>query len=171
MGNVRSLRKYRGEANRIVHTGISNSGYKYVSLNYKGVRTSFYIHRLVADYFIANPNNLPEVNHKDENKLNNRADNLEWCTHLYNIRYGKTREKISKAQIENSIRPVKQIDLNGTTIAIYRNAAHAKQITGIDSSAIIKVAKERAKFITAGKFVWRYVDADDLFVKDSDSSN
>jgi len=48
----------------------------------------FYIHRLVASAFIDNPDNLPEVNHKDENPFNNSVDNLEWCTHTYNLNYG-----------------------------------------------------------------------------------
>jgi hypothetical protein len=60
------------------------------------------LHRLVALHFIPNPDNLPEINHKDENKQNNRADNLEWCDRKYNINYGHCRERISKALMGNT---------------------------------------------------------------------
>lgn len=64
------------------------TGYKGVGL-YKNKRVfKFYVHRLVAIHFINNPQNFPYVNHKDENKSNNSADNLEWCTARYNINYG-----------------------------------------------------------------------------------
>ena len=55
------------------------------------------VHQLVARAFVPNPHNYNEVNHKDENKTNNNADNLEWCSHKYNMNYGKVKEKISKA--------------------------------------------------------------------------
>lgn len=78
--------------------------YKYVTLwdrNGKFLKTS--IHRLVAQAFIPNPDNLPEVNHKDENKANNKVDNLEWCTHKYNINYGTCKQRISKALTGNIV--------------------------------------------------------------------
>lgn len=64
------------------------SCYNVVSLTKNGVSKSFYVHRLVAEAFIPNPLNLPQVNHKDENKINNKSENLEWCTNDYNHSYG-----------------------------------------------------------------------------------
>lgn len=62
--------------------------YPSVKLVKDGVYKNKYVHRLVADAFIPNPDNLPEVNHKDEDKMNCSADNLEWCTRRYNVSYG-----------------------------------------------------------------------------------
>lgn len=75
-----------------VHT----KGYKTVSLTKDGKTTTHYVHRLVAEAFIPNPERLPFVNHKDEDKTNNFIDNLEWCTEQYNATYGKAREKQAK---------------------------------------------------------------------------
>lgn len=70
-------------------------GYLYVTLYHNGKRYYLRVHRLIAGAFIDNPTNLPEVNHKDENKINNRADNLEWCTSHDNKMYGTRRERIA----------------------------------------------------------------------------
>lgn len=75
-----------------------NSGYPMVYLLSKtGKWGPNAVHRLVAELFIPNSNNLPIINHKDENKLNNNADNLEWCENDYNQNYGTRNERISKA--------------------------------------------------------------------------
>lgn len=60
------------------------------------------VHRLIAEAFIPNPNNYPEINHKDENSLNNSVDNLEWCTSKYNSNYGTHREKIRQRMLTNN---------------------------------------------------------------------
>ena len=71
-------------------------GYLVVDLKANGKRKHKKIHRLVAEAFIPNPDNLPEVNHKDENKYNNSVDNLEWCNSSYNKTYGTGRERRSE---------------------------------------------------------------------------
>ena len=72
---------------------LKNNGYKSVSLTKGGATKEFYVHRLVAEAFIPNPDNLPMVNHKDEDKTNNFVENLEWCTAQYNNTYGTARKR------------------------------------------------------------------------------
>lgn len=73
---------------RILKQHINEHGYLIVALRIDGKTKWYRVSRLVADLFIPNPDNLPEVNHKDENKLNNHANNLEWCNRNYNVHYG-----------------------------------------------------------------------------------
>lgn len=75
---------------------IHSKGYKIVSLTKDGKTKSVFVHRIVAEAFIPNENNLPMVNHKDEDKTNNFVENLEWCTAKYNRTYGKGIEKHAK---------------------------------------------------------------------------
>lgn len=92
---------------------LQNQNYQMVMLMVNGKQKSFYVHRLVAQAFIPNPDNLPEVNHKDENKLNNfvfinpdgsvnpEKSNLEWCTHRYNMNYGTRMDRVRQTMIES----------------------------------------------------------------------
>ena len=73
--------------------GLNSNGYKVVTLTKNGVTKTYYVHRLVADAFIENPNRLPMINHKDEDKTNNLPENLEWCDAYYNTIYGNGRKK------------------------------------------------------------------------------
>lgn len=76
--------------------GMHSKGYKIVSLTKEGKTKTVFVHRIVAEAFINNGDNLPMVNHKDEDKTNNFVENLEWCTAKYNRSYGKAIEKHSK---------------------------------------------------------------------------
>ena len=86
LGNVKRINFFKKE--RFVIPCSNGSGYLYVSLSKNNKRKNFYIHRLVATAFIENHDNLPVINHKDENRSNNSVDNLEWCTQKYNCNYG-----------------------------------------------------------------------------------
>jgi hypothetical protein len=97
VGNIMPLKE------RILSATLNNYGYLRVSLNFNGHQKTEKIHRLVAITFLDNPNNLPEVNHKDGNKQNNRVENLEWCNRAYNNRHaldnGLKKTKLKESDI------------------------------------------------------------------------
>lgn len=111
--------------------------YLQVNLCKDGKIKAHYLHRLVAEAFIPNPDNLPEVNHRDENKLNNTASNLEWCSSSYNSSYGTRTDRI-KAKTAYK---VCQYSMNGELIAIYDSTRDAANATGADNSTISKVCR------------------------------
>lgn len=92
-GNVRSLNYRRTGQKKILSSTTSKEGYKKISLYKEGKMKQVYIHRLVAQAFIPNPNDYPIINHKDENPSNNHVSNLEWCTIAYNNSYGTAIER------------------------------------------------------------------------------
>ena len=95
-GNVRNVRR-----NKLLRLQKNKYGYIQVGLSKNGIRTIFQVHRLVALTFLPNPDNLPQVNHKDEDKTNNNVDNLEFCTAKYNNNYGTARIRAKETAIKN----------------------------------------------------------------------
>lgn len=93
LGRIRSLKNNKIT---IIKTYVGTNGYIQACFWQNKKCNKVLLHRIVATCFVSNPNNYNEVNHKDENKANNCADNLEWCVHLYNMRYGHCFEKISQ---------------------------------------------------------------------------
>ena len=104
-GNVRSVDRYvsnnwknglRLIKGKVLNYGCTLGGYKQVHLSKNGSQEPLYVHRLVAEAFLQNPDCLPEINHKDEDKTNNRVENLEWCDRKYNANYGTAIERASE---------------------------------------------------------------------------
>lgn len=96
---------YSVKSGKVLKQTDYGSKYLQVSLCKDGRRKVVNVHRLVATAFIPNPDNLPQVNHKDENKHNNNVENLEWCTAKYNINYGTVKERVAKTKREHPYSP------------------------------------------------------------------
>lgn len=165
-GNVRSVdrlvesrgfsKQYRN--GKILYQRTQN-GYRRVKLCNGGVNKVKMVHRLVAEAFIPNPQSLPFINHKDEVRSNNRVDNLEWCTRLYNMRYGNCVENIRKSHINNKklSKPVSKCDLNGNILEIYPSQAEAARANGLWQSRISNCCLGKKKCVTHGGFKWKYI--------------
>ena len=91
-GNVRSLNYNHTNKIKILKPHKNQKGYYLVSLCKNGEVKSHSVARLVAMAFISNPNNYPQVNHKDEDKTNNKVENLEWCNNQYNKRFSSAKQ-------------------------------------------------------------------------------
>ena len=96
IGNVKNVRR-----NTLLKLSKTNDGYIQVSLYKNGIRTGLRVHRLVAEAFLPNPDGLPLVNHKNEDKSDNSVENLEWCTAKYNTNYGHRTENAINTRVKN----------------------------------------------------------------------
>lgn len=164
-GNVMSLHFKRSPTNKklLKQTPDGKYGYLKVMLRDNGNDKMCTVHRLVAEAFIPNPNNKPNVNHLDTNPKNNRVDNLEWCTQKENIQYGydfgniqPTKPMQGKTGNKNPLsKPVLKIDTSTHSVIEEFSAINeAARKTGLPSSRICDCCKGRIK--TSGGFIWRY---------------
>ena len=167
-GNVRSLDRtilvirngmqyYCPIKGKLLRPLVKRHGYLGVQLYGRGGHKTrglkgFSVHRLVAETFIPNPNNLPEVNHIDEDKTNNRVDNLEWITHIENSNHGTRGKRIASQHFNKSGNPIVQIDKEGKIIGKFVNAYAAERKTGI-SHRLIYNSLYRKNY--GGGYMWR----------------
>ena len=136
--------------NKILTLHRCQSDYVFIGLHKDGKVKTFRIHRLVAQHFIPNPDNLPEVNHIDEDKDNNRIDNLEWCDHKTNCNYGT---RIARC-VAGSSKPVVCVE----TGLIYPSGKYADMMFGNRQGSIAAVLSPKSRSKTAYGYHWEYLD-------------
>lgn len=122
------------------------NGYMMMFLCGEGFKKCEYVHRIVANAFCPNPNGFNFVNHKDENKLNNRSENLEWCTKQYNNTYG--------TKLNRYYKPIIQIDLNTGKQTMWESCCFPEK-AGISNRKNISACC-RGLRKTAGGYSWKY---------------
>jgi hypothetical protein len=167
-GDVRSCHNGKWH---ILSAGISKRGYRHFLFHKDGKRKNVRGCRLVAEAFIPNPDNLPFVNHKDENPANDCVENLEWCTCEYNNNYGTLPERRSKFNPKN--RPVCMFDLNGTFIKEFYNVNDAAKYIGGNHPCVSRACSGQS--ITYKNKIWCYKGDEDIVLlkvqKHRDSNN
>lgn len=127
-------------------------GYKKVKLrDMRGNVKMVSVHRIVAEAFIENPHDFPQVNHKNENKEDNRASNLEWCTPKYNSNYGTGAKRCAVLKM----RPIIQMNEIGEVVDTWPGVKHAAKALGIQQSSISSCLTGKLKH--AGGFRWKYL--------------
>ena len=164
LGQVRSLDRYidtvtvlgkplqKFNKGRVLKQWYLPKGYASIELSGK----KYLVHRLVAEAFIPNPDNLPIINHKDMNTGNNRVENLEWCDYHYNNTYadaGKRRTDYRRITVE-------QLTMDGQHVAYYKSARDLERISNgrFKQSLIQRVIKGKYGHVSAYGYRWRYVD-------------
>lgn len=156
IGRIKSIRK-----NIILSPFINSKGRYQARFKVNGRITRPFVHRLVAEAFIPNPNNLPEINHKDENKLNNEVSNLEWCTTKYNANYGTRNKRIGESNKKNGTYErqakersyiINQYDLYDNFIKQWNSATEIERVTGYLKSNILRCCHGKTK--TAYGYKW-----------------
>lgn len=154
-GRVKSMKRNKEKILKPVKD--KKRGYLHVCLSKNNKGCNFLIHRLVAQAFLDNCRNYPQVNHKDENKENNCIDNLEYCTNEYNVNYGTRKERISKKYGK----PIIQLDLQGNFIKKWNGVRKAGRELGINTGNIWECCNNKRK--TAKGYIWKYEDMEEIY--------
>ena len=163
LGRVKSLKKGRWGTGkeRILKPAKDGNGYLFVKLCKDGNSKMYHIHRLVADAFIPNPDNLPTVDHINRDRTDNRVENLRWASMKMQAEnkceWDRTNQKIAVAKSckERCSIPVSQYTKSGEFVAIYPSTREAERQTGINKGNINSCIKGRYK--SDGGYIWRYL--------------
>lgn len=166
LGRVKSLKrkvyagrgKMRWQYEKILSNKKENgNGYKIVNLFKNGKGKNKYIHRLVAESFLENQNNLPQINHKDENKSNNCVNNLEYCTCQYNCTYNNLHIRRGLKSRNNKMsKKIYQLNENNKILKEYPSISEASRQVNVSFQAISDCLNGKQKH-SAG-YKWKYVE-------------
>ena len=147
-GKIRNIK-----TQRIRKAKINNKGYEQIILFINSKPKSYYVHRLVASNYIKNPNHYKEINHINENKLDNRVCNLEYCDTKYNCNYGTRNQRIINAK-RQTFKTIIQKDKNNNIIRIWNDIIEIQQETKYNKHNIYKCCENKYKY--AYGYKWEY---------------
>jgi hypothetical protein len=150
ISNIGRVCSFKGKYPRIIKPRKNQCGYLTVGICTGGKQVTKGVHRLVAKAFVPNPKNKPQVNHIDEDKLNNVAENLEWVTPRENCNHGTRNKRMAETQGKTVV----QYTTDGVFLAEYPSTHEAERVTGISQADISKAC--RGKLKTAGGYIWLY---------------
>ena len=144
LGKVRNIK-----SGRILKSHLNHNGYLKHSLYKHDKQKELFLHRIIAIAFIDNPEKKPQVNHIDENKLNNDLSNLEWCTERENLIHGTRTKRVAEKLSQKVIK----LDLNDNILNVFKSMGQAERETGVPRSGISACCNGKRK--SAGRFKWR----------------
>ena len=164
LGNIRTIDRYVTYKNGVRHfykgnllpQYRNNSGYLYVHFVVNGKNVNKLVHRLIAQTFIPNPDNLSEVNHRDNDPLNNNVSNLEWCTHEYNIAYREKHGISAKEYTKVLNRPVYAVNLKTLEVLRFESQSEASRELEANLGHINSVIKGKCQ--QAGGYWFTHAD-------------
>lgn len=167
LGRVKSLKRYVNDRGgirllkeRILKEVQARSGHLRVKLSKNNISKRYSTHKLVAQAFIPNPDNLPVINHKDEDPTNNCVENLEWCTVGYNNRYGTVRhrqaEKAHLRKHTTQYKKVYQYTKSGELVREWESICSIQNELGYQKSSISACCLKKPYRNTAYGYVWRF---------------
>lgn len=156
IGNYTNQSEFSWESGHILKPANNSKGYYFVNLSLNNKISRKYVHRLVAETFIQNPENKPTVNHINCDRSDNRVENLEWASYRENNDYSiQIMKKAGNSKRNNKLsRVVQQLDLQGNVLKEYPSYREAERQTGING--IDKVCSGAKYRKTAGGYKWRY---------------
>lgn len=159
-GEIRTVDRYIKTKNgtrfvkgRVLKQFLNKNGYMQVQLHANGKPVSLYVHRVIAICFIPNPDNLPEINHRDNNRKNNAVSNLEWCTHQYNMAY---KNKFGTSPTEIQGRPVIAINFITGEIFRFKSQREAARQLSVNLRSLSYVLKGKRNH--TGGYLFCYAD-------------
>lgn len=165
LGRIKNIK-----TNTIRKLDLRGNGYYYIDLWKNNQRNKYAIHRLVAETFILNPDNLPQVNHIDGIKTNNNVDNLEWCNQSHNTKeaYRLGLKKPCKYWLGKkgylciNSKHVNQYNTKGEFIKQYGSTMEAERQTNINHTHISACCLNKKSYKTAGGYIWKYVEVENV---------
>ena len=156
-GRVKSLGNDKSRREKILKTYIDGTRHLRVNLSKNGVEKQYYIHQLVAQHFMPNPDNKPELHHIDHNPENNRVDNLVWLTHEeHKAEHPEVYEACGKAAKKTNSKHINQFTLDGLFLRALYSSHDIQRELGYYQQNIIQCCKGKLK--TAYGFKWKYAD-------------